>query len=141
MLAGRTTARRAWATVCKWWLSNQRNNSQGDNKLQMLLHSWQCPPPCAVVPSRGGRRHLHPAPRRGGAGWASLGSLLLPSTVTPVTSWSLLPEPCMSPEQAATGPPTYSTPSSHFRSGVPRQPLYFSKKWFPLYPSRVLFLT
>lgn len=37
--------------------------------------------------------------------------------------------------------PRDSTPSSHFRLGFPRQPLYFSKKLFPLYPSCVLFLT
>lgn len=46
--------------------------------------------------------------------------------------------------------PTHSCPDRPLAShtvfafqigGVPRQPLYFSKKWFPLYPSCVLFLT
>lgn len=106
MLASRTTIRTAWTTAYKWWLSKQRDNSQGDNKLQMLLHSWAVSPTTCRGPlSRGATGIcilLHTA---GGAGWVSLGSLLLPSKVAPVTSWSLLPQPCISPAQAATEPP------------------------------------
>lgn len=49
-------------------------------------------------------------------------------------------QPWNHPTYPVPDQPLASTPSSPFRWGFPRQPLYFSKKWFPLYPSCVLFL-
>ena len=131
----------------------ERNNSQEENKhfadaatsVGSVSHHAACGP----LP-RGATGICVLLHAVGGAGRIPLGSLLLPSKVTPVTSWSLLSEATHVTRISSHGNhPTYpvpdqplaSTPSSHFRSGFPRQPLYFSKKWFPLYPSCVLFLT
>lgn len=82
----------------------KRNNSQEDNKhfanvatsIGSVSHHAACGP--LTQGAIGICVLLH---TMGGAGWMSLGSLLLPSKVTLVTSWSLLSEPCMSPGHGA----------------------------------------
>lgn len=134
-------------------LERKRNNSQEENKhfanaatsVGSVCHHAACGP--LPQGAAGVCVLLH---AMGGAGWMPLGSLLLPSKVTLVTSRSLLSEATHVSWTSCNGTtpfipvpdkPLASTPSSHFRLGFPRQPVYFSKKWFPLYPSCVLFLT
>lgn len=86
------------------------------NTLQRL------PRPLAVFPPHrfhhtAGLRHLPqgasgvcPVHSGGGAGCMSLGSLLLPSKVTLVTSWPLSSEPCIHQHKLQLNHPTYSCP-------------------------------
>lgn len=137
-----------WHPFIKCGLKKKRNNSQEDNKhfANAVTSIGSVSHHAAYGPLPQGASHWPLSCSTPGS--MSLGSLWLPSKVTPVTSWSLLSESWMSPGQAARNHPTYSCPGQAFglqtiftfRLGIPRQPLYFSKKWFPLYPSCVLFL-
>lgn len=96
-----------------------------------------------VVPSHGGATSIC-VPIMYRVGWMSLGGLLASEVinVTPGHLFAMTGHAVMGPPHLflILNKPRDSTPSSHLKLGFPRQPLYFSKKLFPLYPSCVLFL-